>query len=86
MDAQLSIRRSEVEAGGPITSVLRLAHTALDGTIESFANLYDNISERLVKQKEPFPEPLDGMVGLSFLRRCQRFLGLARLLRSQAFI
>ncbi|EFJ45954.1 hypothetical protein VOLCADRAFT_93690 [Volvox carteri f. nagariensis] len=60
MDKQLSVKCG-VE---PVTSFMRLAHTALDGTVESFVNIFDNISERLCKRQESFPEPLHGMVAI----------------------
>lgn len=45
------------------SSALRLLHVAVDGTVESFANIASNLAERLApRSREPFDAPLTGKV------------------------
>ncbi|KXZ56109.1 hypothetical protein GPECTOR_2g991 [Gonium pectorale] len=54
--------------GGSLSAtppLLRLMHTALDGTVESFVNIYDNLAERLsIKPRATFSEDLSGKVAI----------------------
>ncbi|PNW80042.1 hypothetical protein CHLRE_08g375450v5 [Chlamydomonas reinhardtii] len=58
--ASTAPRTSALPSAGPphpllVPPVLRLLHTALDGTVESFVNIWHNISERLDPHRpEPF--------------------------------